>query len=79
MKLPEDIDEWPSTFNKNLLKPLPVWPMQQELCLGVWGNLVAPVAMVQHVGCNVQISYQHNVPPSLQHCGDSMTQNLKQT
>lgn len=57
VKLAEDISEGTSISCQNLLEPAPVWPVQQELRIDIWGNFVAPVAVVQHVGGYVEVTH----------------------
>ena len=61
MKLPEYISQRPAACSKNALEPLSVWAMLQELALCRWlGSLGAPVAVIKHVGGNVEVTHQHH-------------------
>lgn len=61
MKLAEYISQRPASGGKNALKPLSVWAMLQELAVCRWlRSSATPVAVIKHVGGNVEVTHQHH-------------------
>ncbi len=61
MKPPEDISQGASPRSQNALEPVSVRTMLQEVGLrrGL-GCFAAPIAMVQHVRSNVEVTNKHD-------------------
>ncbi len=64
VKSPEDISQRPSPGGQDALKPVSVRTMLQEVGLSRGlGCFAAPIAVVQHVRSDVEITNKHNWPP----------------